>query len=82
MLKKLTLAVSLALLSLSSGAAVYTETVEGHNGPMVVEVTVENGAFESVKVVKHTETEGLGAEALRIMTDEMNASKKDRKSVV
>lgn len=32
MLKKLTLAVSMALMSLSSGVAVYTETIEGHNG--------------------------------------------------
>ena len=76
MLKKLTLAVSMALMSLSSGAAVYTETIEGHNGPMIVEVTVEHGAFESVKVVKHSETEGLGAEALKILTEDMNASKK------
>ena len=42
----------------------YTETVEGHNGPMTVEVVVEGNVITSVVVLEHEETDGLADPAL------------------
>ncbi len=42
----------------------YIATVEGHNGPLEVEVTVEGGSIADVVVTEHEETEGLADPAL------------------
>lgn len=42
----------------------YEETVDGHNGPMTVEVVVEEGVITSVEVLEHEETEGLSDPAI------------------
>ena len=42
----------------------YTETVEGHNGPMTVEVVVEGNVITSVVVLEREETDGLADPAL------------------
>lgn len=42
----------------------YEGTAEGHNGPLTVEVTVEEGEIANVEIVEHSETEGLADPAL------------------
>lgn len=42
----------------------YEVTVEAHNGPMTVEVVVEEGTISSVEVLEHEETDGLADPAL------------------
>ena len=43
---------------------IHTATVDGHNGPLTVEVTVEDGVIKEVEVTEHEETEGLADPAL------------------
>ena len=38
--------------------------MDGHNGPLTVEVTVEDGVITSVEVTEHEETEGLSDPAI------------------
>ncbi|MEY8292400.1 FMN-binding protein [Carnobacteriaceae bacterium 52-44] len=47
----------------TSGDAV-VETVEGHNGPLTVEVTMDGDTITDVTVTEHSETEGLADPAL------------------
>ena len=47
----------------ASGDAV-VETVEGHNGPLTVEVTMDGDTITDVTVTEHSETEGLADPAL------------------
>jgi uncharacterized protein with FMN-binding domain len=42
----------------------YTASVEGHNGPLEVEVTIVNGEISNVAVLDHSETEGLADPAI------------------
>lgn len=42
----------------------YSATVEGHNGPIEVEVTVENGDISNVVILSHAETDGIADPAL------------------
>lgn len=42
----------------------YTATVDGHNGPLEVEVVVEGGAIADVTVLSHEETENLSDPAI------------------
>lgn len=63
-LKKCVIPVGLALRAMGATAAVYTQTVAGHNGPMTVNVTVDKGAVTAVEVVKHQETQGVGSRAV------------------
>lgn len=42
----------------------YTATVDGHNGPLEVEVVVEDGTITEVNILDHEETEGLADSAL------------------
>lgn len=42
----------------------YEATVDGHNGPLSVEVIVEGGVITSVEVTEHEETEGLADPAI------------------
>ena len=63
----------------------YTETVEGHNGPMTVEVVVEGNVITSVVVLEHEETDGLADPALEDVPAAIiarNGTDVDRKSVV
>ena len=62
--KSIVAALGLALASMTATGAVYTQNVAGHNGPMVVEVTVEKGAVKAVRVVQNKETEGIGSRAI------------------
>lgn len=50
--------------ALLEASIVYQATVEGHNGPLVVEVALEEGTITRVEVVEHEETEGLADPAL------------------
>ena len=54
-------AVDNALLPAST---VFQATVEGHNGPLTVEVALEEGTITRVEVVEHEETEGLAEPAI------------------
>lgn len=58
-------AVDNALLSAST---VFHATVEGHNGPLTVEVALEEGTIIRVEVVDHEETEGLAEPAIEETT--------------
>ncbi|UUX34966.1 FMN-binding protein [Fundicoccus culcitae] len=42
----------------------YTAETEGHNGPLEVEVTIEEGAITAVEVLNHEETEGISDPAI------------------
>lgn len=42
----------------------YEGTAEGHNGPLTVEVTVEEGEISNVEVTEHSETEGASDPAI------------------
>lgn len=50
--------------ALLEASLVYQATVAGHNGPMTVEVALEEGTITRVEVVEHDETEGLADPAL------------------
>lgn len=66
-IRPIVLAATLAVAALETTtvtAQVYKETVSGHNGPMTVEVTIEKGAVKTVKVLKHSETVGIGSVAV------------------
>jgi|SRR5690625_4697095 len=49
--------------SAASGDAV-AQTVEGHNGPITVEVTMDGDTITDVTVTEHSETEGLADPAI------------------
>ena len=51
----------------------YSATVPARNGDMAVEVTVDASAIRDVKVVKHSETPGIGSLATEGMPGEMVA---------
>jgi len=42
----------------------YTGSAEGHNGPLEVEVTVENGALANVDILEHSESEDISDPAI------------------
>ena len=46
----------------------YEATVDGHNGPLTVVVTVEGNVITAVEVTEHEETEGLADPALEDVT--------------
>ena len=50
--------------SLSSHATVFQEQVAGHNGPLTVSVSIENGTIAEVKILDQKETEGIGSKAI------------------
>ena len=53
-------------------AGTYTAQAEGNNGPVTVEVVVDDDSILSVKVTEHSETEGLSDPAIeRIATPRM-----------
>lgn len=56
-------ATALAALAMSAQAQIITKTVAGHNGPVTVQVNVQNGAVKSVKITKSSETPGIGTVA-------------------
>ena len=64
LLKAAVASVALALVSMQSQAAVYTEQVSGHNGPMTVKVTVNQGKIAEVRVGNNQETQGIGTRAI------------------
>lgn len=66
-LKKSVLSVALALCAASASAGIYTQTVSGHNGPMVVKVGIDQGKIVSVEIVQHTETPGVGTQAIEAL---------------
>jgi len=49
----------------------YTGEAEGGHGPVVVEVTMEDGTIVDIEVVEHTETEGLGDVAFEKLIPEI-----------
>ena len=59
--------VALALAEPTDG--VYTESAEGRNGLVTVDVTFENGAIASVQVTDHQETEVYTADAIPQLCD-------------
>ena len=64
-LLSLALALSMALTGCgpkqaeSEGAKTYTGSAQGNNGPVKVEVVVENGGVNAVTVTEHGETPGI-----------------------
>lgn len=50
--------------ALLDAATAYQVTVDGHNGPVTVEVALEDGTITSVEATEHEETAGLGDVAL------------------
>ena len=46
----------------------YEITVNGHNAPMTIKVTMVNGKFKSIEVPRESETIGVGKKALEILT--------------
>ena len=46
------------------GSAVLESTVDGKNGPIVVEVTADGDTITDVKVLEHSETQGVGSVAV------------------
>ena len=68
----LTVASALSLMCASALAGqTVTETVSGHNGKIIVEVTADGGRIAAVKVLKHEETPGLGAVAVEKLPAEI-----------
>lgn len=57
-----TLAVSAEAATIEDG--VYETEVEGHNGPMVIETTIEDGKLADVQVKDHSESEGISDPAI------------------
>lgn len=53
----------------------YTGIGSGHNSSIKVNVSIKDGALDTVEVVEHAETKGLGDKALAIMVDAMNENK-------
>ena len=60
--------VSLSVAGLSQAASftpsTQTSQAQGIHGPVAVEVTFSNNAIDSVKVTKHSETQGIGSVAV------------------
>ena len=48
-------------------AVVLTGTADGRNGPVTVEVTADQEKIYRIAVTEHTETEGIGSEAVKAM---------------
>ena len=61
MKKIVSILLSLVLMcaAISGVAEVYTQAAQGNNGPVTVEVSVENGAVTAVTVTEHSETAGI-----------------------
>ena len=59
--------------SLTDGS--YKGVASGHNSNIEVEVSVADGKLDSVKVVEHNETRGLGDKALETMITLINENK-------
>lgn len=55
----LLLALMMMSIALCGVAEVYTQSAQGNNGPVTVEVTVENGAVTAITVKEHAETAGI-----------------------
>lgn len=53
------LVAGLSIGALAWNDGTYKGTADGHNGPLTVEVTVEDGKITSIAVVEHSETPGL-----------------------
>ena len=49
----------------------YTATVNGHNAPVTVTVTVSKNRIEKIDTSKNLETIGVGRVALKLMTDKI-----------
>ena len=49
----------------------YTATINGHNAPMTVKVTVSKNRIESIDTSKNLETVGVGRVALKKMSDKI-----------
>mgnify|MGYP003184127002 CR=1 FL=1 len=49
----------------------YTATVNGHNAPVTVKVTVSKNRIEKIDTSKNLETIGVGRVALKLMTDKI-----------
>lgn len=71
-MKKLIIAALLVILGLflikTRAPWHYEITVNGHNAPMTIKVTMVNGKFKSIEVPRESETIGVGKKALEILT--------------
>ena len=70
-MKKLLIAALLVILGLfliKRAPWNYEITVNGHNAPMTIKVTMVNGKFKSIEVPRESETIGVGKKALEILT--------------
>ena len=55
-------------------AEVITGTGEGYNGPIIVEMTVEDDTILSIEVIESSETEGIATPAFEEITEEVVSS--------
>ena len=58
-----------------NGEAMYTDgsyvgTAEGYGGEIELEVTIENDEISGIEIVSHSETEGIGDEAVQDIIDQ------------
>lgn len=61
---------------------VYNGSAEGKNGPMKVEVSVEKGKINTIKVLEHSETPGLSDPILEKIPQEIIKAQSTEVSVV
>ena len=73
---------TMATMSMAANAVVYTETVPGEDGPMIVEVVVQKGVFSSLKVLGPDERKSLeGETAKESMNDRVTATNQETLAV-
>lgn len=77
MWKKIFLTAALAAAATGAEAIRYTETVPGETGPMTVEVVVEKGVFESLRVLGPSDMELSDREAVK----DLVRTKKDARTL-
>jgi urocanate reductase len=69
-----------AVTSLTDGT--YTGTAAGHNGKINVEVTVEEGKLNTIRVLAEDETAGIGDLAIQTLVEKMNQSQSTQVDLV
>lgn len=53
---------------------VYTQSAQGHNGPVTLQITVKDGRFFAVEVIQSAETAGIGSKVISLMSNAAVAS--------
>lgn len=73
--RSLLIGLSALTMAISANATIkdgtYESTVVGHNAPMTVKVTIENGRITAIDTKKNLESPNVGKEGLRIVSDKI-----------